>query len=117
VNWFRKSKNGEGNFMWPGFGENIRVLEWIFKRVENPDMLNLARKTPMGYIPAPGSFDLEGLNMSSKEFDELFKLDKQFLLDEVEDIKAYFDENVNESTPTEMYDQINDYKQRILEEM
>lgn len=104
--------------MWPGFGENIRVLEWVFKRVDDPDNLeNLARPTPIGLMPQEDSFDLNGLDLSKERFDELFRLDKEFLMDEVEDIKAYFDENVNDSTPEEIYKQIDCYKQRILSQM
>jgi len=118
VNWFRKSNNGEGSFIWPGFGENIRVLEWIFKRVDEPSNSHkLAIKTPIGYMPTADSFDLDGLNINQETFTELFKLDKQFLLDEVNEIKNYFDENVNESAPNEIYKQLNDYEKRILNKM
>ena len=118
VNWFRKSNDGEGSFIWPGFGENIRVLEWIFKRVDEPsNSEKLAIKTPIGYMPTKESFDLNGLNINQETFTELFKLDKQFLLDEVDEIKNYLDENVNDSAPNEIYKQLNDYKTRILNEM
>jgi len=115
VNWFRKSKDGEGSFLWPGFGENIRVLEWIFGRVEHND--EIAVKTPIGYVPKENSFDLNGLDIKPEEFKELFRLDKQFLLDEVDEIKHYFDENVTDSTPPEVYKQIEQFRQRILTEM
>ena len=49
VNWFRTDEDGQ--FLWPGFGENIRVLEWILKRVENEDV---ALKSPIGYLPKKG---------------------------------------------------------------
>ena len=53
VNWFRKDKNGK--FLWPGFGENCRVLDWIVKRVRDE---NVAQRTPVGLVPKPGSLDL-----------------------------------------------------------
>lgn len=68
-------------------------------------------------MPTKESFDLNGLNINQETFTELFKLDKQFLLDEVDEIKNYLDENVNDSAPNEIYKQLNDYKTRILNEM
>jgi GTP-dependent phosphoenolpyruvate carboxykinase len=68
-------------------------------------------------MPTKESFDLNGLNINQETFAELFKLDKQFLLDEVDEIKNYLDENVNDSAPNEIYKQLNDYKTRILNEM
>ena len=113
VNWFRKSNNGEGSFLWPGFGENIRVLEWIFNRTEGNE--KIARMSPIGFVPTKDAIDLEGLNLKQDEFDELFKLDKEFLTEEINQIQKYFDDNVNESTPKEIYNQINNFKQRVLE--
>ena len=60
VNWFRMDENGK--FLWPGYGENLRVLEWILDRCNNKAD---AVKTPIGYIPAPNSLDLTGLNFIS----------------------------------------------------
>lgn len=104
VNWFRKSNNGTGSFLWPGFGENIRVLEWIFKRQDG--VKDIGRETAIGVMPSKGSFDLEGLDIKKEELEELFSLDKQFLIDEAAAIKTYFDEYVNDSTPPAIYKQI-----------
>jgi phosphoenolpyruvate carboxykinase (GTP) len=57
INWFRKSENGKGSYLWPGFGDNIRVLEWVFSRVDN--VADIAVKTPIGYVPTHDSFDLK----------------------------------------------------------
>lgn len=113
VNWFRKSNDGQGSFLWPGFGENIRVLEWIFNRTEGDE--KIAKSSPIGIVPTNDGIDLDGLDIKKDEFDELFKLDKQFLLEEINQIQKYFDDNVNESTPQEIYKQINDFKQRVTE--
>lgn len=80
VNWFRKSS--EGKFLWPGFGENCRVLDWILRRLDNEDC---ASKTPIGYVPTDGSLNFEGLK--DIDFDELFRIDPQFWKQEV----GYFD--------------------------
>jgi phosphoenolpyruvate carboxykinase (GTP) len=114
VNWFRRANDGQGNFLWPGFGENIRVLEWVFKRTEDEDDSTIAKSSPIGYVPTDSAIDLNGLDIGQEQFEELFKLDKQFLLDEINQIQSYFDENVNESTPAEIYSQIENFRQRVL---
>jgi len=111
VNWFRKSEDGAGSFLWPGFGENIRVLEWIFKRTENET--NVAKESPIGFVPKSDSIDLTGLKVSDEEYAELFSLKKEFLQDEIVQIEKYFDENVTKSTPTEIRTQIQNFKDRV----
>lgn len=59
VNWFRR--DAKGGFLWPGFGENSRVIDWIIRRVENDD--TIMEKTPIGYIPRKESFNLNGLKV------------------------------------------------------
>ncbi len=111
VNWFRKANNGTGNFLWPGFGENIRVLEWIFKRCENEQ--GIAKETPIGYVPTPESFDLSGLNIPKHDMEELLSVDPKFFQEEVKEIRNYFDENVNESMPKEIYHQLDKFEARV----
>lgn len=111
VNWFRKENEGQGDFLWPGFGDNIRVLDWILKRCDNVE--NIAEMTPLGYIPKQTSLNLEGLDLSNEKYRELFKLDKKFLESETAEIKKYLDENVNESTPKEIYQQLDFLNERI----
>ena len=83
VNWFRK--NEAGNFLWPGFGENSRVLKWIFERTTGSDN---AQKTPIGYVPK--NLDLTGLNISKESIQELFHIDNTAWKKEVEELKSYF---------------------------
>lgn len=85
VNWFRK--DDDGNFLWPGFGENSRVLKWIFERCDESVSADL---TPIGYVPSKDSIDLSGLDMSSKTMDELLSIDIDGWLHEVESIKEYY---------------------------
>lgn len=113
INWFRKADDGKGAYLWPGFGENIRVLEWIFGRVENK--ADIAVKTPIGYVPTHDSFDLAGLNIKPEALEELFKIDREFWAAEADELKKYFDEYVNESTPKEIYEQIEGLKKRLSE--
>ncbi len=82
VNWFRKGSDGQ--FLWPGFGENIRVLKWIFERVSGSDH---TVRTPIGMIPRPGSIDLSGLSCS---IEPLFAIDRKEWQIEVQELECYF---------------------------
>ena len=66
VNWFRK--DADGKFIWPGFGENSRVLEWVFRRCNGESAVV---ETPIGNVPAPGELNVEGLDISDDELAEL----------------------------------------------
>ena len=85
VNWFRK--NAEGKFVWPGFGENIRVLKWITQRLTGDAA---AVQTPIGYLPAPGSLDLDGLDITPAEEDLLLTVDAQAWRLEAQHIPEFF---------------------------
>lgn len=85
VNWFRKSK--EGKFLWPGFGENVRVLKWMFERTEGKGE---AIETPVGYVPAKGALDTRGLSLSDDALEELFHIDAKQYLREMEELESYF---------------------------
>jgi len=70
VNWFRRDASGK--FLWPGYGENVRVLKWMLDRIEGHAD---ADETPIGYVPAPGSLTLDGLNISREALNELLRVD------------------------------------------
>jgi phosphoenolpyruvate carboxykinase (GTP) len=74
VNWFRK--DAEGNFLWPGFGENSRVLEWVFRRCEGKAE---AVETVIGLVPAKGALNTEGLAISEEQLDELLTVDEKLV--------------------------------------
>ena len=105
VNWFRK--NGKGKFIWPGFGENVRVLEWILERVDNKDV---ASKTPVGLVPKSGSLNIEGL--SDVDMDELFRLPAEFWKQECDDVEKYFSEQVNSDLPDQMWTELQNLRRR-----
>jgi len=107
VNWFRKSEKGK--FLWPGFGDNSRVLDWICRRVDGE---NCAKETPIGYVPTESGINLEGLK-KEVNMNEIFKLDKQFWLDECDEIRTYFNEQVGKDLPKEVSNQLDQLKQRI----
>lgn len=83
VNWFRQ--NGEGQFLWPGFGENSRILKWIFERADGQ---GTAEKTPLGYIPT--NLDTLGLSISKEALTELFSIDPVAWQQEIEGLRHYF---------------------------
>ena len=107
VNWFRKNKSGQ--FIWPGFGENSRVLDWVCRRVDGEDS---AVKTPIGYIPKPDALNLHGLKYSV-DMEELFHLPKDFWVQEVKDIRKYFDQQVNVDLPEAVANELSDLEDRI----
>jgi len=72
VNWFRRDEDGK--FLWPGFGDNARVLKWIIERLEGT---GAAVETPVGYVPAPGALDMTGLDMSDEDVAKALKVDDE----------------------------------------
>ncbi len=85
VNWFRKSS--EGDFLWPGFGDNGRVLSWVFERCAGKAE---GLETPIGTIPAPGEIDLEGLALDAEDLEELLAVDVEGWLAEIPLIREYY---------------------------
>jgi phosphoenolpyruvate carboxykinase (GTP) len=84
VNWFRKGAGG--NFLWPGYGENVRVLKWILERVEGR---GAAHETPIGYVPARGGLTLDGMNISDDSLNELLRVNPADWETELEDAKQF----------------------------
>lgn len=85
VNWFRQ--DAEGNFMWPGFGDNMRVLLWILDRCAGKAE---AVGSPIGYLPKDTDIDITDLDIDKKVLDELLSVDKSIWMEDVENIKEYF---------------------------
>jgi phosphoenolpyruvate carboxykinase (GTP) len=88
VNWFRK--DDKGKFMWPGFGDNVRVLKWICQRLD--DSANrLAVKTPIGFVPAPGALDVSHLDkVTPATLKELFRVDTKDTLSDLKHAREYY---------------------------
>ena len=85
VNWFRKG--ADGDFLWPGFGENSRVLEWILERVDGQVA---AKESPLGLVPVEGGLNVEGLDVSADDLAELFSIDRDSWLAEADSTDEFF---------------------------
>ncbi|XP_019866924.2 phosphoenolpyruvate carboxykinase [GTP]-like isoform X1 [Aethina tumida] len=109
VNWFRK--DSDGKFLWPGFGENSRVLDWILRRLDNEDC---ALNTPIGLIPKEDAINLTGLK-EEINMKELFALPKDFWLEETYAIDKYFQEQVGMDLPEAISAELKNLKKRINE--
>ena len=109
VNWFRKDENGK--WLWPGFGENSRVLKWVFERVSGDGK---AVKTPIGYMPTVDAIDTEGLDVSEADMKELLNVKKEEWLNEVESIKEHY-ANYEPKLPQELKNQLAALEKRLNE--
>lgn len=101
VNWFRKSS--DDRWLWPGYGENSRVLKWICERVEGKAK---AVSTPIGNLPTPDALDLTGLNIPSTDLQELLAVDIEGWKNEVEDIAASY-KKFNNRVPATLLEQLD----------
>ena len=102
VNWFRKGQR-EKKFLWPGFGENSRVLDWIIRRIDGED---IAVESPIGLLPKSGSLNLDGL-AGNVDLEELFRLPADFWKKEVHELRDYLDGQVGDDLPKEMVKQLD----------
>ncbi|XP_077582492.1 phosphoenolpyruvate carboxykinase, cytosolic [GTP] isoform X1 [Stigmatopora nigra] len=107
VNWFRKSPTA--GFLWPGFGENIRVLDWMFRRLNGQAG---AMPSAVGYLPRLQSLNLEGLG-ESVDLEQLFALDGEFWRKEAHDVGQYLATQVNEDLPEEVARQLELLRRRV----
>lgn len=85
INWFRKDDTGE--FLWPGYGENIRVLKWIFDRTNDKES---AIKTPIGYLPKLDSIDISDMDFPAENLRELLRIDNELWLEDAKDIREFY---------------------------
>ncbi|HIX92080.1 MAG TPA: phosphoenolpyruvate carboxykinase (GTP) [Firmicutes bacterium] len=107
VNWFRT--DDEGHFIWPGFGDNMRVLMWILARCEGKVD---AVETPIGYVPKPEDIDLTGLDLSIDTLKGLLNVDKDLWREEVAGIEEFY-KQVGDRVPKELYEELGELKGRL----
>ena len=107
VNWFRKDPDGK--FLWPGFGENSRVLEWVFQRVNGEGE---ARETPIGFVPTEDAIRTEGLDLTSEQLAELLRVDSEEWRAEIPSIGEHFDQFASRF-PQALRDQLQVMEERL----
>ena len=107
VNWFRT--NQEGAFLWPGYGENLRILEWILARcAEKVEAI----KTPIGYVPNIFDIDMTGLSLPEPTLEKLFAVDMKEWLEELKGIKKFF-EQFKKELPQELIEEFKELEKRL----
>lgn len=97
VNWFRKNEGGK--FLWPGFGENIRILIWMFERIKNPKNQENAIETPIGYVPTLESINLEGIDVPKENMETLLTVETSAWQKEAEERKIYLTKTYGKKLP------------------
>ena len=107
VNWFRK--DADGKFLWPGFGENSRVLEWVFDRCEGTAG---AQETAIGFVPGAGHLDVDGLDASTDAVDTAVCVDPDEWRAEVPLIREHF-ESLGDKLPTPLWDELGALEARL----
>ena len=107
VNWFRKGM--DGRYLWPGYGENARVLEWIFRRRDGDAE---ARETPTGWVPRPEDLNTDGLAITPERLEALLNVDEEGLRDEVEQIREHL-AKFGERLPAEIRKQFEALEARL----
>ncbi len=107
VNWFRR--DDEGGFLWPGFGENSRVLKWVIERIDGQAA---AVETPIGHVPAPGSLDVDGLEMSDAALEQALAVDVEEWRAEIPGITEWF-EKFGDQLPAVLWTELDGLKARL----
>lgn len=107
VNWFKKDEDDD--FIWPGFGDNARVLKWIFERTDQTDNAEL---TKIGYIPKADKLDISNLELKPNAMEQLFKIDQGEWEEEIRQIEEFY-ETIGEKLPTEIKEELQNLKKRF----
>ena len=108
VNWFRRGD--DGRFLWPGFGENSRVLKWVAERC---DEAIGAHESAIGYLPRPEDLDLEGLELPAADLEAITTIDRQAWLAELEAINAHF-KTYGHKMPRVLFDQLERVRNKLI---
>ena len=107
VNWFRRDEDGE--FLWPGFGENSRVLKWVVERIDGQ---SAALETPIGHVPTPESLDTDGLDMTPEQVAAALRVDPDEWRAELPQITEWF-ERFGDTLPTTLWTELDALKARL----
>jgi phosphoenolpyruvate carboxykinase (GTP) len=107
VNWFRK--DADGKFLWPGFGENSRVLEWVFRRCEGKAE---AIETPIGLLPPVDAIDTDGLEISREAMEELLSVDTELVKQQLPQVREHL-AKFGDKLPSELSEQLDQLESRL----
>ena len=107
VNWFRRDE--DNSFLWPGFSENSRVLKWIFERVSGTAE---AVETPLGYAPAEGALDIDGLDITPEQVQKALAIKPEEWDTELESIEAWYAE-LGDAVPAELKAEVDELRTRL----
>jgi phosphoenolpyruvate carboxykinase (GTP) len=108
VNWFRLTSGGK--FLWPGFGDNIRVLDWVLRRCDGDN--SIGQESPVGVLPTKGSINLDGLG--DINWDELFSLPVDYWKDDAKEVRKFMEEQVGPDLPAAVRAEMDAQEQRIM---
>jgi len=108
VNWFRRDE--DGSFLWPGYGENSRVLKWVVERIEG---IAAATETPVGMVPTPDSLDLDGLDLDRDKLERALAVDPEEWRDEVPQIQEWFARVGTDKVPAMLWTELDALKARL----
>ena len=108
VNWFRLDNSGD--FIWPGFGDNMRVLDWILRRCE--DAID-AVDSPIGFMPKAEDINLEGLDFSKEKLISILDSDKSVWTEEAKEIENFYTTKFGDTLPKQLYKQLANLKERL----
>ena len=113
VNWFKK--DDEGNFMWPGFGDNMRVLDWIIKRCEGTVD---AVETAIGYVPKAEDINVTGIEdeITPERMQELLAVDKDLWVEEIAEMRRYYNDDIAAKggrIPDVLYKELDELEARL----
>src|SRR3954464_14817047 len=108
VNWFRRDQ--DGGFLWPGFGENSRVLKWVIERIEGTAA---AVETPIGRVPTPESLDVEGLGLTDEQVQQVLAVDPAEWRAELPQIQEWFEKIGSDKVPTTLWTELDGLKARL----
>ncbi len=107
LNCFRE--DDQGNYLWPGFGENLRILKWVIQRVKGEGK---AIQTPIGYVPTPDGLDLSGLDLTTEVMNQLLKVDRDAWREEVGSQEEFFAQ-FGDRIPSELAEEQRKMRQRL----
>jgi phosphoenolpyruvate carboxykinase (GTP) len=108
VNWFRRDE--DGGFLWPGYGENGRVLKWVIERIEGRAA---AVETPIGRVPSPESLDVDGLDITDEQLEQALAVDPEEWRHEVPQIQEWFEKVGTDKVPAMLWTELDGLKARL----